>query len=275
MKNIGIKLVAVAFLLAAGPASAGRGGSAANINAAVATGSVDAIVAEVERAEHLMCDACIDTLTRLTAHARYEVREVAAWWFAKRPTYHKLMADQFISELGSGTSLEVRNAADFLGASSTFRSLPALRSAIRRDVNVEAKLAIVRATELLANLGGNEVLQVAMTDGNAQVRAAGARAWREIRGQVNAAPVVPLLADPDAVVRAEAATVIGGLKDATATGALERLVVSDASPLVRKNAAWALGKIGAASSRTALTQAANDKSGFVRMTARASLAKLR
>jgi HEAT repeat protein len=276
MKNIGIKLAAVAFLLAASaPAFAGKGGSAANINAAVASSSVDAIIAEVERAEKLMCDACIDTMTQLTAHPRYEVREVAAWWFAKRPTYHKLMADQFAAELVGGTSLEVRNAADFLGASSTFRALPQLRAAIRRSVDRDAKLAIVRAVDALGNLGGNDVLTVAMADGDAKVRAAAVRAWRDIRGQKDAAPIVALLGDSDVSVRAEAATVVGGLKQATAAGALETLVVSDPSPIVRKNAAWALGKIGATSSRTALAEASNDASGLVRMTARASLTRLR
>ena len=275
MKNIGIKLVAAAFLIGtATPALAGKGGSAAKINEAVASGSQDAILAEVERTEHLMCDACIDTMTRLTADSRYPVREVAAWWFAKRPTYAKLMADQFIGELGNGTSLEVRNAADFLGASVTFRALPALRTAIHRDVNADAKLAIIRAVDRLGNLGGNEVLTVAMGDGDASVRAAAARAWRDIRGQQNAAPVVALLGDKDAGVRAEAATVIGGLKHAAAVGTLETMVVSDENPLVRKNAAWALGKIGSASSRVALTKASTDVSGLVRMTARASLSKL-
>lgn len=43
----------------------------------------------------------------------------------------------------------------------------------------------------------------------------------------------------------------------------------------RRNAAWALGKVGTAASRDALTTATADKSGLVRMVARASLASLK
>ena len=267
-----LKLAAVGFLaLASGPAFAGKGGSVAKIQAAVASSSVDAIIAEVERTEALMCDPCIDVMTRLTADPRYPVREVAGWWFAKRPTVLKLMQDQFTAELLAGSSLEVRNAADFLGASTSYAALPQLRAAIRRGVDREAKLAIVRAVDRIGNLGGNDVLGVAMADSDAAVRAAAASAWRDLRGQTSAAPVVALLGDGDATVRAEAAAVVGGMRQSDATVALEALVVDDPSPLVRKNAAWALGRIGASSSRTALSRAANDRSGFVRLTARAAL----
>ena len=78
---------AVVGLLAVGSntAEAGRGGSAARIQNAVATGSVDAIIAELERAERLICDACTPTVLDLLDHDRYELREAAAWWIARRP----------------------------------------------------------------------------------------------------------------------------------------------------------------------------------------------
>jgi HEAT repeat protein len=44
---------------------------------------------------------------------------------------------------------------------------------------------------------------------------------------------------------------------------------------VRRNAAWALGKLGMAASRDALAKASTDASSLVRMTAKASLALLR
>ena len=60
MMNWKKQLAAVAFtVLAVGSvAHAGRGGSASRIRNAVATHSVDAIVAEIERAEHLVCQDC-------------------------------------------------------------------------------------------------------------------------------------------------------------------------------------------------------------------------
>ncbi|MBA2539086.1 MAG: hypothetical protein H0V17_05575, partial [Deltaproteobacteria bacterium] len=199
MKNFKLKLAAVAFILGAGgPAMAGKGGGAAKIHDAISSTSVDAIIAEVERAESLVCGECATMIVGLTDHTSYKVREVAAWWIAKRPSLAGQLAAQFKGELVTGTSHQVRNAADFLGASTTFTALPSLRASIKRtDLDTEAKLAIVRAVELLANLGGNEVLSTAMADADATVRWSAAKAWREIRGQREAAPVANLLRDPD------------------------------------------------------------------------------
>ncbi|HWU89006.1 MAG TPA: HEAT repeat domain-containing protein [Kofleriaceae bacterium] len=276
MKNIGIKLAAVALVLCAAlPAYAGKDGSALKIKQAIASTSVDAILAEVERAEALACDECIQLVTNLTEDARYEVRAVAAWWFAKRPALKKMLAEQFDAELLTGGTVKVRNAADFLSRTMTYTALPNLRAAIKRDVGAEAKLAIVRAVHYLGHKGGNEALTVAMTDRDPTVRAEAARAWRDIYDQVDAGPVLALLGDADASVRAEAATVVGGMKTLAGRGALEALVVSDGSPIARRNAAWALGKLGQAASRDALTKASGDESGLVRMTARAALGQLR
>jgi len=278
MKNIGIKFAAVALTCIVGvtPAVAGKGGSAAAIRDAIASHSQDAVLAEVEREESLICGDCVTLITGLTADNRYAVREVAAWWIARRPGLAKQLATGFKTDLVGGDSISVRNAADFLGSSRTFDALPQLRTAIHRsDLTAEAKIAIVRSVKVLANLGGNEVLTTAMTDADAGVRAEAVRAWREIRGQKDGQPVVGMLGDADATVRAEAATVLGGMRIAAGVAALEQLVVTDPSPLVRKNAAWALGKLGQSSSRAALTTAATDKSRFVQMTARAALASIR
>lgn len=276
MKNIGTKIAAVAFLaLAPAAAYAGKGGSAAAIQAAVRSTSTDAIIAEVERAEGLMCTECIQTLTDLTEDARYEVREVAAWWFAKRPALKDMLAAQFVGELPQGDTIKVRNAADFLGRTKTYTALPQLRAAIHRsDLGVEAKLALVRAAGFMAHTGGNEVLTTAMTDGDAGVRAAAVVAWPDVLGQKTAQPVVALLGDRDARVRSVAAGVIGGMVEQGARGTLEALVVQDPDSTVRRNAAWALGQLGNAASRAALQQATTDPSGLVRGVAKAALAGL-
>jgi HEAT repeat protein len=277
MKNIGTKLAAVTFVLfaAASPAVAGKGGSAERIRDAVNSTSVDAITAEIERAESLMCPDCVPIVTNLLEDNRYEVREVAAWWFAKRPALKDMMVPGFLEDLKSGNTVAVRNAADFLGRTMTYTSLPALRDAIKRDVGAEGKIAMVRAVKYMGHRSGNPVLVHAMTDQSADVRAAAVNAYRDIRGQKDATPVVGMLGDAAANVRAEAATVVGGMRAAAAVGALENLVVNDADPVVRRNAAWALGRIGSASSRDALTKASMDKSSIVHGVAKASLASLR
>ena len=280
MTNIVIKLAAVAVLALAavafsGAAYAGKGGSAALIQAAVNSTSVDAIIAEVERTEMLGCEDCIQILTNLTEDPRYAVREVAAWWFAKRPVLRDMLAAQFLDDLPRGDTIKVRNAADFLGRTRTYTALPQLRSAIQRtDLGVEARLALVRAAGFMAHSGGNPVLLTAMADTDASVRAAAAAAWRDILGQANALPVVPLLGDASADVRAQAAGVVGGMREQSARTTLEALVVHDTDPVVRRNAAWALGELGSTASAGALLQATTDRSGLVRGVAKAALAQL-
>jgi HEAT repeat protein len=275
--NISKKLAAVAFvLLAATPAFAGKGGSAGKIAAAVNSGSVDAIIAEVERAEGLMCPDCMGTMLNLLEDDRLAVREVAAWWFAKRPGAKDQLATTFKAELTKSGSVDVRNAADFLGRVRQFDALPQFRLAIARtDISADAKVAIVRAVGYMAHIDGNSVLLTAMNDGDATVRAAAVTAWREILGQLDVKPLVVKLGDSDAKVRAAAATVIGVYGEPSARTALEQLVTTDADPFVRRNSAWALGKIGSAESAGALRTAANDKSGIVRGFASAALASLK
>ena len=277
MKNISLKIAAVAFaMLVPAAAFAGKGGSNAKLAAAVSSGSVDAIIAEAERMESLLCEECIQTMTNLTEDSRYAVREVAAWWFARRPALKDMLASTFLDDLPRGDTVKVRNAADFLGATKTYTALPQLRATIHRgDLGVEARIALVRAAGTLAHTGGNEVLSTAMTDGDASVRAAAVSAWRDVLDQQNAQPVVALLRDGDANVRAQAASVVGGMVEQSGRLALEGLVNSDPSASVRRNAAWALGQLGNAASREALLRATSDKSGLVRGVAKAALASLR
>lgn len=276
MTNLRTSVLAAALALAAftTPALAGKGGSAAAIRTAIASHSSDAIIAEVERAESLACGECVQLVTALTESDRYEVREVAGWWFAKRPGLAKPLSEGFLQELASSNGTTVRNAADFLGSTVTYAALPGLRSAIARDVGTDAKLAIVRAIASLGHRDGAATLRIAMTDANASVRAAGVSAWRELRDVTDGTPLVGSLTDPDATVRAAAATAVGALTTLGARGALETLVISDPDAQVRRNAAWALGKLGVAASRPVLVAASADRSGLVRMTAKAALASL-
>jgi HEAT repeat protein len=268
------KLV-LALTFVASTAFAGKGGSNAKIVQAINSGSTDAIVAEVERAEGLTCSECVQTITNLTEDNRFAVREVAAWWFAKRPGLAKVMGDQFKQELVSGTSVQARNAADFLGAVVDYTALPSLRQAMARGLDSQAKLSIVHAVGYMAHLSGNDILVTAMSDQDATVRLAAINAWRDVLGQVSVTPVESKLTDADAKVRAAAATVIGAYADRNAVSTLEQLVVNDTDPFVRRNAAWALGQIGSRDASGALITASNDKSGLVRLVAKASLAQLK
>src|SRR5687768_16016627 len=74
----------VAISLLSTPAFGGRGGSPEAIRAAIDSGSVDAISAELERAERLVCAACLPMVSPLVDHPDARVRQVASWWLARR-----------------------------------------------------------------------------------------------------------------------------------------------------------------------------------------------
>ncbi|MEZ4359862.1 MAG: HEAT repeat domain-containing protein [Kofleriaceae bacterium] len=269
-------LLAAALLLSASPAIAGTGGSAGQIRSAVSSGSVDAIVAEIERSEALICSECIDVMTGLLDHARYEVREAAGWWFAKRPSLKKLMVQQMVTDLAGTDAVSVRNAADFLGAVRAIEQLGALSAAYDRGVGVEARFAMVRAAAVIGSRAGSGLVTKALADADPSVRALAVASLRELRGQTAAgAAAIALLGDPDASVRAEAASTVGGFRDAAGRARLEALVVSDPDASVRRNAAWALGRLGQAASAAALEQASTDVSPLVRGVAKAARKALR
>jgi len=241
----------------------------------VQSSSPDAIIAEVERAADPTSERCVQIVTGLTEDPRFAVRDVAAWWFAQRPALRDRLAQRFLADLSRGDTTGVRNAADFLGRTRTLTALPELRAAIRRsELGAEARLALVRAVGFMAHRDGNELLTTAMADADPEVRAAAVAAWRDILDQRSAAPVVALLGDRDAGVRAQAANVVGAMAEPGGRDALEALVIRDPDPAVRRNAAWALGQLGNAASRPALVQATTDQSGLVRGIARAALAQL-
>lgn len=273
-----IALASATFALGTAPtAEAGRGGSHARIQNAIATGSTEAIIAELERAERLICSsACIETVMALLDDPRYEVREVAAWWFARRPAQKQELTERSLGHLQGSDSIQARNAADILG---TFRhpvAIPALSAAaLRSELSADARQHAVRALGTIGHRDANDALRAAMQDASAGVRLEAISAWLDIRRQQDAAPVIAAIADSDVLVRRKAAAVVGNLRDAAARSALEAQLAADQDPAVRRNAAWALGRIGDAASRPALQAATTDESPLVRMTARAALRQLR
>ena len=120
-------------------------------------------------------------------------------------------------------------------------------------------------------------LTAALGDGNAQVKTGALLALQSIAGQHDGTAVIPLVADGDAGVRAEAATTIGMFRATAGAEALVGALKSDPSATVRKRAAWALGEIGASSAVAGAAlenAAANDPSPFVRSLAAGALTKL-
>ncbi|HKS11310.1 MAG TPA: M56 family metallopeptidase [Pyrinomonadaceae bacterium] len=97
-----------------------------------------------------------------------------------------------------------------------------------------------------------------LTDSDAWVRMAAARALGEVRNHSAVPGLIANLADSDARVRELTVWALSELKDARAVTALCNVLLSDLRPDVRRGAAEALGEIRSAEALPSLKQALND-----------------
>jgi HEAT repeat protein len=280
--RIQTKIVIVTSLssvLAAGVANAGHGGSPQAIKSAIDANSVDAIQAELERAEHLVCAGCTDMVLPLVDHLNYRVRQAAAWWLVRRATSRDVYV-AMLGRLSQPDSLKARNAADVLGEFGYPSAIPALGAALSNPVFTgEARAAMARALGSIARPAAGDALVSALGSDDPLVKAAAVSSLRNVRGFHDGTVAVPLVSDADQQVRAEAVVTIGMFHTRTAdtVSALVQALGSDPSAVVRKKAAWALGEIGAPASAAGVplqTAAASDASPLVRSLAQAAISKL-
>ncbi|MFO0636341.1 MAG: HEAT repeat domain-containing protein [Nannocystaceae bacterium] len=270
-------VVLAAILAVPAVASAGKGASYGSLRNASASNNRDSILAEVERAEKLPCAPCVDLITPLIDHDDAAVRDVAAWWLAKRGIREQVR-DQMFARLTGADSIAARNAAEVLGRFAHPDALMPLELAIHDDsLSEEARAAAATAVGSIGDYRGKDVLEGAITSESAAVREAAARGLRAIRGNVDAVVVVELLGDAEETVVREAVLTVGALREASGIAALSDVVRDRTlSATVRRDAAWALGKIGDGSARDVLkTVEAQDESMLVRGAARAALGALR
>ena len=279
--NKTMKLAVVTFLgislAAAGSAVAGRGSSPQAVQRAIASGSSDAIKSELERAEHLVCVSCVGMVMPLLDNQDQGIRQVAAWWIARRGVVRTVRVEM-LNRLGQPDSVAARNAADVLGELHYPSSIPALSAALSNPLfSSEARAHMAQALGRISRPAVVAPLTSALAGNDGVVKVAAMQALQSIAGLRDGAAVSPLLVDGDVTVRAEAATPLGMFHDANGTNALVSALQNDASPVVRKRAAWALGEIHAntAVAGPALQQAAaKDASPFVRSLAAAALTRL-
>ncbi|HUH00479.1 MAG TPA: HEAT repeat domain-containing protein [Kofleriaceae bacterium] len=279
-RNIAMLLTATACSLVlvgtTSVADAGRGGSYSRIATAINGGGTATIIAELERAERLVCPSCVQPVMNLLDDDRFEVREVAAWWFARRPAQKAMLHDRSVERLATGDSVQARNAADILGTFRHPQAIAPLAAAMSRsNLSAEARAHIMHALGTIGHKSANPALMLGMQDASADTRLQAVTAWIAIRGQTDAAPALPLIGDSNLLVRRKAAAAVGFFSDGAGRQALEDRLLNDTDSVVRRNAAWALGQIGDAASRGALDQAVNDESSLVRATARAAKRQLR
>jgi len=279
--NKTMKLAVVTFLgislAAAGTAVAGRGSSPIAVQRAIASGSSDAIKSELERAEHLVCVSCVDMVRPLIDNQDQGIRQVAAWWLARRGVARTIRVEM-LNRLAQPDSILARNAADVLGEFHYVSSIPALGAALSNPVfSSEARAHMAQALGRISRPAVVAPLTAVLGGTDGVVKVAAMQALQSIPALRDGTAVAPLLGDSDVGVRAEAATTLGMFHDANGTAALVTALQNDASPVVRKRAAWALGEIHANSTVAGpalQNAAANDASPMVRSLAAAALTRL-
>jgi HEAT repeat protein len=268
-------LSAVALLPAV--ARAGHNGSPALIRSAIDANSIDAIQAELERSEFLVCAACTDMVLPLIDHADYRVRKAAAWWLVRRATGRQVFVSM-LTRLSQPDSLKAANAADVLGEFHAVGAVPALSAALSNPIfDAAARAAMARALGSIGRPEAAPALVSALGAAEPPVKMAALSALQAIGAFKDASPAEPLLSDADAGVRGQAAQTFGVVRSQAGVASLLRVLASDPSPDVRKKAAWALGEIGAPASLASagLQQAAtSDQSPVVRSLAEVAIGKL-
>ena len=93
-----------------------------------------------------MCAACTDLVLPLVDHLDYRVRQVAAWWLARRGISQAGLRDM-LTRLSQPDSFLARNAADVLGEFG-YAGSPSRRCRRRcrtRSSRREARAAMARA----------------------------------------------------------------------------------------------------------------------------------
>ena len=279
--NKTMKLAVVTFLgislAAAGTAVAGRGSSPQAVQRAISSGSSDAIKSELERAEHLVCVSCVDMVRPLIDNQDQGIRQVAAWWLARRGVARTIRVEM-LTRLAQPDSTLARNAADVLGEFHYVSSIPALGAALSNPVfSSEARAHMAQALGRISRPDVVAPLTAVLGGTDGVVKVAAMQALQSIPALRDGSAVAPLLGDSDVAVRAEAATTLGMFHDANGTAALVNALQNDASPVVRKRAAWALGEIRAnttVAGPALQNAAANDASPFVRSLAASALTRL-
>jgi HEAT repeat protein len=268
-------------------ASAGIDGSTAKINSAISSGSVDAIVAELERAENIPTTGAVGAVLKLVDHPSDRVREAAGWWLGRRGARVQVIKMAEV-RLNAEDPVAARNVLDALRGMRDVATLDLVGGYMSHVLDEESGIAALRTLGAIGSPKALSYVTPALTSSLAGVRLYSLRSVRELRAPLGKRVVtdgsafILALKDADENVRREAAYTLGYLAqrgqnpDPATSGvnALVGVVTSDVSANVRKAAAWALGEIGSPVGRDALRAAANDADASVRSIANAASGRI-
>ncbi len=242
---------------------------------AAATGEPSKVWAVLEHGEFVDCLSCIPAVEPLLYNAHASNREISAWWLRKRifgvfgegEVYSRVVSTLQSDPNPKKRAYAANALGEFLTLAGVKHCARALQSDADEGVRVAAAAALGRLQKddgaLAAAMGDSSpkvkvaVLDAAsrmnqkftalgqgLADGDAAVRKRAAEIAETHRATDQVQKLIELAErDADAEVRLAAVHTLGGLRDASARGALERIVSSDANGLVKDQARIALRRL--------------------------------
>ncbi len=178
-------IVMTALVLLTAPAFAGRGGSVQGIESAIASGSPESIIGEIERAEKLVCMSCVRPVLALVDHSDPRVRDVAGWWLSKRGVRDEVIANM-TARLQAQDPIAARNAADVLGGMREGSAVPVLGAYLAKPLDEESAIAVTKALGKIGSPAGLGYLKTGTQSSIANIRAASLKAMRLLRSPMGA-----------------------------------------------------------------------------------------
>ena len=228
--------------------------SLASMMAAIQTGSPETLRATLEYGERVLCIDCVPPLEdKLLSSNNPRVRELSAWWLRRQPFAGPAVL-KTIKQVVASDADPVRRAraAEALGEFMDAHAVAPLTMAARSDQVPAVRAAAVRGLARINDPGAGPVIAAALSDSDTTVRAAALDVLLQVAGFHDFGGLLQLLADPDPMLRTQAARLCGEVRLAGADATLSAVLAGDAAAGVRKAAAWALGRIGGATGAAAL-----------------------
>jgi HEAT repeat protein len=207
-----------------------------------------------ERVEYYSCVPDVQRLLLSSSNAH--VRESAAWWLRRRPFAIGAVFTQMSDVLDrDGSDTRRQYAAEALGTLMDPHAVQPLTEAVMTDGAANVRAAAVRSLARLNVGSANHGIAMALGDTDVTVQAAALQAITEIGFFDEVEPIMGLLASTDTSIRRQAARAVGLYQVAESVPALSAMLIGDTDWTVRQAAAWALGRIGGADARAALSDA--------------------
>jgi HEAT repeat protein len=215
------------------------------------------LYATLEYGERVECFECIPLLAeKILKSNDAQTREISAWWLRRR-TFGFAPVMVKMKQVASNDADPVRRAraASALGEFLDPKGQETLSKVATEDSDTSVRVAAVRALGRLNVTTGHAALSSAFSDKEASVRKAALDQVLKVNFFHDNDALLGTLGDADAEVRRTAVQLVGELKLQAGVEPLLGILMTDENAQVRQAAAIALGHIGGADARDALTDA--------------------